>query len=225
MYFVFKHGQYLQAAVGSKIPIPEFMSASTLIHTKMMFKVECTRAGCAWCKESQQRSSSSPGCHFISYYVSTKEGHWLYEVDIARFQQEPHAWTFVSVPLMNGSAESARLLIHSQLGKPLNWSGYYLNYLLGTQYGVKKLTSDLNLQTQPSWLCVELGLALLSKYGYREMFQHLVPCQTTPILFWSSLRFITGAKVLYYNPAISTAKQVDAYTLHWPPGGSGSGRK
>lgn len=212
----FKHGQLLQDDSSSWIPIPHALLSPTLCHVKLLFRVRCSGSSCAWCTDSQ-RDSGHGQDHFVAYYGSTGTP-WTYEVDIRRFNKAPHEWTYMSIPL-NGDAEQARRLVHSQVGKPFNRKGYFYNYAFGRRFGITKLTSDLDFAAQPSWLCAEMVLALLSQFGYRTMFQDLVPCQMIPMQVWSECRRIPGSKVLLDNPALGAARHVDAWTVDWPPGG------
>jgi hypothetical protein len=193
--------------------IPSFLTQTTLVHTKIMFRVACPSFGCLYCSESQ-RDTRTGSDHFLAYYA-TLTRNWMCEVDCKRFVLEPHAWAFLEVPVAD--ARGAHDLVRAQLGKPINMKGYFANYIFSTRYGVSELHSNLNIRAQPSWLCCELALAILADQGYRSLFSHLVPCQVFPVELWAEARCIPGCKALLSTPTTQiTPFSVDAYTLDWP---------
>lgn len=217
LYFAFKHGSFIHDVSGGCIP--EILGEQTLIHTEIVIQVNCTgTTGCSYCKESQRLSRDGKP-HYLAFW--NKRGElWRYEVDNRKFMMFPHLWTYVCIPI--GDTRRALDYLLAQVGKPLNESGYWCNFLFGREYGVGSF-EGINTQQikteKDSWLCTELSGAVLVDQSYKQCFQGLKLCQMWPIEFWFTItQRIPNATIPMGHPSVAYMSR-PACNYEWPPGG------
>jgi hypothetical protein len=211
VYFPFKMGNF-SVSIASSLGIAA--SHRTLVHSEIMFRVPCREQACRWCPESRKQGQRS-SWHFVAYLVSL-DRPWRRDVDHRRYERDARSFTYVAAPFPN--ARKAMQTMDEQIGKPINYSGFMLNFLLPVHFGVTDALSPLAFQ-MPSYMCAELISCILAQQGFAAYLNH-PPCKMYPYDLWQTTRHLPGALLLQAHPSERAAAQriVKGTRVDSPPG-------
>jgi hypothetical protein len=168
-----------------------FCTQGRALHCEIVIKFNCSQLEngcCPYCNCKSPKHLLNAVCendnkpttkkrrgqdHFLTYFIFSK---WPYNKVHCKINKEydhiDNPYYFINIRATNLEIEKARLFLHSQLGKPLNWKGPVFNFLLCFSFGCK----GVNPHSASSWFCSELATAALQQMN---LLLDLKPCKTS----------------------------------------------